>query len=81
MSTVYRAIHLLGKGGLDQLKEVELPLLAPGPGDLRIRVRATGAGSTDVIIEARLPLLAARQAQELLERGGVGGKIVHLRPN
>ncbi len=29
-------------------------------------------------IAARLPLLAARQAAELLEAGGVEGKIVNL---
>jgi NADPH:quinone reductase-like Zn-dependent oxidoreductase len=29
-------------------------------------------------IAARLPLLAARQAAEMMERGGVDGKIVHL---
>jgi len=31
-------------------------------------------------IAARLPLLAAREANERLERGGVEGKIVHLAP-
>jgi NADPH:quinone reductase-like Zn-dependent oxidoreductase len=29
-------------------------------------------------IAARLPLLAAREAQTMLERGGLEGKIVHL---
>jgi NADPH:quinone reductase-like Zn-dependent oxidoreductase len=29
-------------------------------------------------IAVRLPLLAAREASEMLERGGVEGKIVHL---
>jgi NADPH:quinone reductase-like Zn-dependent oxidoreductase len=29
-------------------------------------------------IAARLPLLAAREAGAMLERGGVEGKIVHL---
>jgi NADPH:quinone reductase-like Zn-dependent oxidoreductase len=29
-------------------------------------------------IAARLPLLSARQAAEMMERGGVEGKIVHL---
>jgi NADPH:quinone reductase-like Zn-dependent oxidoreductase len=45
----YRAIRLNGKGGLDQLEEVELPLLPPGPGELRIRVRASGVGFTDIM--------------------------------
>jgi len=44
----YRAIQLKGKGGLDQLQEVELPLEAPKQGEIRIRVRASGAGFTDI---------------------------------
>jgi NADPH:quinone reductase-like Zn-dependent oxidoreductase len=47
MASTYRAIRLKGKGGLDQLEQVELPLVEPGRGELRIRVRASGAGSTD----------------------------------
>jgi NADPH:quinone reductase-like Zn-dependent oxidoreductase len=44
----YRAIQLKGKGGLDQLQEVEIPLEAPKQGEIRIRVRASGAGFTDI---------------------------------
>ena len=47
-TTTYRALHLTGKGGLDRLVEVDLPLVDPGPGELRVTVRATGAGSTDI---------------------------------
>jgi NADPH2:quinone reductase len=39
---------LVGKGGLDQLRTVEVPLVEPKRGELRIRVRAAGAGFTDV---------------------------------
>ena len=46
--TTYRAVRLNGKGGLDQLEEVELPLEPPKPGELRIRVRASGVGFTDI---------------------------------
>ncbi len=35
-------------------------------------------GAIRPAIAARLPLLAARRAAELLEAGGVEGKIVHL---
>lgn len=45
----YRAIQLKGKGGLDQLQEVELPLETPKSGEIRIRVRASGVGSTDIL--------------------------------
>src|SRR3984957_9753046 len=44
----YRAIQLKGKGGLDQLQEIELPLMAPKKGEIRIRVRASGVGFTDI---------------------------------
>jgi NADPH2:quinone reductase len=44
----YRAIQLKGKGGLDQLQEVDLPLESPKEGEIRIRVRASGVGSTDI---------------------------------
>jgi len=46
--TVYRAIALNGKGGLDQLQEVTLPLEPPQNGQIRIRVRASGVGFTDI---------------------------------
>ena len=44
----YRAVQLQGKGGLDQLKVIELPLEPPKAGQLRIKVRAAGAGFTDI---------------------------------
>jgi NADPH:quinone reductase-like Zn-dependent oxidoreductase len=44
----YRAVVLEGKGGLDRLVVKDLPRVDPGPGEIRIRVRATGAGSTDI---------------------------------
>ena len=46
--TVYRAIALNGKGGLDQLQEVTMPLEPPQKGQIRIRVRASGVGFTDI---------------------------------
>jgi NADPH:quinone reductase-like Zn-dependent oxidoreductase len=48
VKATYRAIQLQGKGGLDQLQEVELPLEPPKPGEIRIRVRASGVGATDI---------------------------------
>ncbi len=45
--TTYRAVMLQGQGGLEKLEDVELPLSPPGPGELRIKVLAAGAGSTD----------------------------------
>jgi NADPH2:quinone reductase len=45
---LYRAVQLKGKGGLDQLQEIELPVLPPANGELRIRVDASGVGATDI---------------------------------
>jgi NADPH:quinone reductase-like Zn-dependent oxidoreductase len=41
---------LTKKGGPEVLQIVELPVEAPGPGQLRVRVRAAGVGSTDLIM-------------------------------
>jgi NADPH:quinone reductase len=46
----YRAVMLTRKGGPDVLQIVELPVEAPGPGQLRVRVSAAGVGATDVIM-------------------------------
>jgi NADPH2:quinone reductase len=53
MPATYRAVMLTRKGGpkqLDVLEVVELPVEEPGPGQLRVRVRAAGVGSTDVTV-------------------------------
>jgi len=47
-ATTYRATMLTRKGDPDALENVTLPLTPPGPGELRVRVLATGVGSTDV---------------------------------
>ncbi|MBI3885165.1 MAG: zinc-binding dehydrogenase [Opitutae bacterium] len=46
----YRAVMLQGRGGLEKLEEVALPLSEPGAGHLRVKVLAAGAGSTDIIM-------------------------------
>ncbi|HEY1537325.1 MAG TPA: zinc-binding dehydrogenase [Polyangiaceae bacterium] len=61
--TTYRAVMLTAKGGkdaLDVLKVVELPLLAPGPGQLLVRVRAAGVGSTDLTVVSGSYLFAPK---------------------
>jgi NADPH2:quinone reductase len=45
---MYRAILLTGRGDLDKLEATTLPLRAPGNLEVRLAVRATGAGGTDV---------------------------------
>jgi NADPH:quinone reductase len=44
----YRAVMLSKTGGPEVLQVVELPLEPPGPGQLRVRVRAAGVGATEV---------------------------------
>src|SRR5580704_14106570 len=50
MATTYRAMMLTKKGGPEALQMVELPMEAPGPGQLRVRVSAAGVGATDVVM-------------------------------
>lgn len=49
-ATTYFATMMTGRGGPEVLERVELPLLPPGPGQLRVRVRAAGVGYTDVVM-------------------------------
>ena len=48
MTDRYQAVMLQGPGGLDRLERVELAMVAPAAGELRVRVLAAGAGSTDL---------------------------------
>jgi NADPH2:quinone reductase len=54
----YRAVMLKGKGGLDRLEIVELLLEPPKPGQLRIKVAASGAGFTDISMRTSKYLFA-----------------------
>jgi NADPH2:quinone reductase len=52
-TAAYRAVMLTRKGGpkaLDVLEVVDLPVQDPGPGQVRVRIRAAGVGSTDLIV-------------------------------
>jgi NADPH:quinone reductase len=48
MTSTMQAVMLMKKGGPEVLERRELPLPEPGPGELRVKVRATGVGATDV---------------------------------
>jgi len=50
MAATYRAVMLTKPGGPEALQIVELPVESPGAGQLRVRVRAAGVGSTDLIV-------------------------------
>jgi NADPH:quinone reductase-like Zn-dependent oxidoreductase len=52
MTERYRAIMVTKAGGPEALTRVELPVEEPGAGQLRVRVRAAGVGSTDLMVLA-----------------------------
>ena len=52
MSATYHALMQTKPGGPADLQIVDLPLEPPGPGQLLIRVRAAGVGSTDFFVLA-----------------------------
>jgi len=60
MATTYRAVMLTKKGGPEVLQVVELPVEEPGPGKLRVRVRAAGVGATDLIMSTGKYLYAPK---------------------
>jgi NADPH2:quinone reductase len=48
MAETYRAMMIEKPGGPEVLAGVDLPVTEPGPGELRVRVRACGIGATDL---------------------------------
>jgi NADPH:quinone reductase-like Zn-dependent oxidoreductase len=48
----YRAVMVTKPGGPDVLQIVDLPVEPPGRGQLRVRIRAAGVGSTDLVMLA-----------------------------
>jgi NADPH:quinone reductase len=79
MSATYRAVMLTKKGGPEVLQIVELPVEPPGPGQLRIRVRAAGVGSTDLMMFAgsysyapKIPFVPGYEVAGVVEAIGPG---------
>jgi NADPH2:quinone reductase len=75
----YRAVMLTKKGGPEDLQIVELPVEAPGPGQLRVRVRAAGVGSTDLIMLAggypyapKIPFVPGYEVAGVVDAIGTG---------
>ncbi len=52
MTATYRAMTVTKPGGPETLTCTELPVAEPGPGQLRVRVRAAGVGATDLMLLA-----------------------------
>jgi NADPH2:quinone reductase len=79
MATTYRAVKITKKGGPEVLQIVELPVEPPGPGQLRVRVRAAGVGSTDLIMLAgnymyapKIPFVPGYEAAGVVDAIGNG---------
>jgi NADPH:quinone reductase len=52
MPTTYRAVMITRPGGPEVLQTLELPIVEPEPGELRVAVRASGVGATDLTMLA-----------------------------
>ena len=52
MPSTYRAMMITRPGGPEVLQAVDLPIIDPGPGELRVMVRASGVGATDLTMLA-----------------------------
>jgi NADPH:quinone reductase len=79
MAETYRAVMLTKKGGPEVLQVVELPIEPPGPGQLRVRVRAAGVGSTDLIMLAggyqyapKIPFVPGYEVAGVVDAIGAG---------
>ena len=79
MPATYRAMMITRPGGPEVLQAVDLPVTEPGPGELRVRVRACGVGATDLTMLAgtyafapKLPLVGGYEIAGIVEAVGAG---------
>lgn len=79
MSATYRATVLTKRGGPEVLELRELPMPEPGPGELRVRVLATGVGATDVTMRRgyypfapKIPFAPGYETVGIVDRLGPG---------
>src|SRR5260370_6377187 len=90
MPTTYRAVMITRPGGPEVLQTVDLPLVEPGPGEIRVRVRACGVGATDLTMLAgdypfapTSPFVPRDETAGVVEALGAGGTcfdVGHRRP-
>jgi len=78
-AATYRAVMLTRKGGPEVLQVVELPIEQPGPGQLRVRVRAAGVGATDLtmlagnyIFAPKIPFVPGYEVAGVVDAIGAG---------
>lgn len=79
MAATFRAVMLTKKGGPEVLQVVELPIEAPGPGQLRVRVQAAGVGATDLLMlegnypfAPKIPFVPGYEAAGVVDAIGAG---------
>src|SRR5260370_6601785 len=79
MPTTYRAVMITRPGGREVMQTVDLPLVEPGPGEIRVRVRACGVGATDLTMLAgnypfapRMPFVPGYETAGVVEALGAG---------
>jgi NADPH:quinone reductase len=78
-----RAIQITAFGGPEQMKEVDLAVGDPGPGEIRIRHQACGLNFIDVyqrtgLYANPLPLTLGMEGAGIVEAVGEG--VMHLKP-
>ena len=79
MPATYRAMMITRPGGPEVLQPVDLPVTEPGPGELRVRVRACGVGATDLTMltgtyafAPKLPLVGGYEIAGIVDAVGAG---------
>jgi NADPH2:quinone reductase len=79
VAATYRAVMLTRKGTtLDVLEIVDVPVEEPGPGQIRVRVRAAGVGSTDLmmlggyIFAPKIPFVPGYEIAGVVDAVGAG---------
>jgi NADPH:quinone reductase len=85
MPATYRAMMITRPGGPEVLQSVELPVVEPAPGELRVRVRACGIGATDLTMltgtyafALKLPLVGGYEIAGTVEALGAGVSGFHI---
>jgi len=85
VGTTYRAVMLTKKGGPEALRVVDLPLVPPGPGQLRVRVQAAGVGATDLVMlkgnypfAPKIPFVLGYEVAGVVDAIGPGVTAFHV---
>ena len=82
MTTSSQTIRIEKQGGIEEMRLVEIPVGAPGPGEIRIRHKAVGLNFIDTyqrsgLYPFQMPLQLGMEASGVVEAVGEG--VVHLK--